>query len=74
MRLTITLFVGLMIEADGTSNKGNLGANATLGVSLAVARAASVSSNLPFYQVATNLKQSAIAHARRASGLTRTAS
>ena len=40
----------LMIEADGTSNKGNLGANATLGVSLAVARAASVSSNLPFYR------------------------
>ena len=31
---------GLMIELDGTPNKGKLGANAILGVSLAVARAA----------------------------------
>lgn len=30
----------LLIEADGTDNKSNLGANATLGVSMAVARAA----------------------------------
>jgi enolase len=40
----------MMIELDGTSNKGNLGANATLGVSLAVARAAALSVNLPLYR------------------------
>ncbi|MCG7309289.1 MULTISPECIES: phosphopyruvate hydratase [Brachybacterium] len=39
-----------MIEADGTANKGTLGANAILGVSLAVARAAADSSALPLYQ------------------------
>ena len=33
----------LLIELDGTQNKGNLGANAVLGVSLAAARAASTS-------------------------------
>ena len=40
----------LMIEIDGTANKSNLGANATLGVSLAVARAACLSSGLPLYR------------------------
>lgn len=40
----------LLIEIDGTENKGKLGANATLGVSLAVARAAAQSVGLPFYQ------------------------
>ncbi|NLK08027.1 MAG: phosphopyruvate hydratase [Firmicutes bacterium] len=40
----------LMIELDGTDNKGKLGANAILGVSLAVAKAAAVSLNLPLYQ------------------------
>ncbi len=40
----------LMIEVDGTANKSNLGANATLGVSLAVARAASQASGLPLYR------------------------
>ncbi len=40
----------LMIEADGTPNKGRLGANAILGVSLAVARAAAISARLPLYQ------------------------
>ncbi len=40
----------LMIEADGTANKSNLGANATLSVSLAVARAASLASGLPLYR------------------------
>ena len=40
----------LMIEADGTANKSNLGANATLSVSLAVARAASMASGLPLYR------------------------
>jgi len=39
----------LMIELDGTSNKANLGANAILGVSMAVARAAAISCNLPLY-------------------------
>ncbi|MGI5911571.1 MAG: phosphopyruvate hydratase [Syntrophomonadaceae bacterium] len=40
----------LMIELDGTPNKGNLGANAILGVSLAVARAAANYLRLPLYQ------------------------
>lgn len=38
---------GAMIELDGTKNKSRLGANAILGVSLAVARAAADSMNLP---------------------------
>jgi len=39
----------LMIETDGTSNKGKLGANAILGVSMAVARAAALAAQLPLY-------------------------
>jgi len=39
-----------MIDLDGTANKGKLGANATLGVSMAVARAAAESSGLPLYR------------------------
>ncbi|MBN4061305.1 MAG: phosphopyruvate hydratase [Proteobacteria bacterium] len=39
-----------MIELDGTPNKSSLGANAILGVSMAVARAAAVSANIPLYQ------------------------
>jgi enolase len=39
-----------MIELDGTPNKSKLGANAILGVSLAVARAAAESSELPFWR------------------------
>lgn len=39
-----------MITADGTPNKEKLGANAILGVSMAVARAAAVSAGLPLYQ------------------------
>ena len=39
-----------MIELDGTPNKGRLGANAILGVSLAVARAAAQASNQPLYR------------------------
>ncbi len=39
----------LMIELDGTPNKGKLGANAMLGVSMAVARAAASVSGLPLY-------------------------
>jgi len=40
----------LMIELDGTGNKSRLGANAILGVSLAVAKAAAASCDLPLYQ------------------------
>lgn len=39
-----------MLELDGTPNKGKLGANAILGVSLAVARAAADSAELPLYR------------------------
>jgi enolase len=39
-----------MIDMDGTDNKNNLGANAILGVSLAVAKAAANSLGLPLYQ------------------------
>jgi enolase len=39
-----------MIELDGTKNKENLGANALLGVSLAVARAAAMSVGVPLYR------------------------
>ncbi|MDQ6740440.1 MAG: phosphopyruvate hydratase [Actinomycetota bacterium] len=39
-----------MLELDGTPNKSNLGANAILGVSLAVASAAADSSDLPLYR------------------------
>ncbi len=40
---------GLMIQLDGTANKGKLGANAILGVSMAVARAAAAAAGLPLY-------------------------
>ena len=40
----------LLIELDGTPNKGKLGANATLGVSMACARAAADTLGLPLYQ------------------------
>src|SRR3954467_201570 len=40
----------LMIELDGTPNKANLGANAILGVSMAVAKAAAEACNLPLYR------------------------
>ncbi|NOY14179.1 MAG: phosphopyruvate hydratase [Deltaproteobacteria bacterium] len=39
-----------MIELDGTANKSNLGANAILGVSMAVARAGAMATGLPLYQ------------------------
>jgi enolase len=41
---------GLMIELDGTPNKAKLGANAILGVSLAVAKAAAEACSLPLYR------------------------
>jgi enolase len=40
----------IMKQLDGTDNYSNLGANATLGVSMAVARAASRSLNIPLYR------------------------
>ncbi|MFD3001260.1 phosphopyruvate hydratase [Pontibacter toksunensis] len=40
----------IMIELDGSGNKGNLGANAILGVSLAIARAAAQELNMPLYR------------------------
>ena len=50
---------GLMIELDGTPNKEKLGANAILGVSMAVARAAAESYDLPLFQYlgGTNAKE-----------------
>ena len=39
-----------MIDLDGTANKGKLGANAILGVSLAVAKAAAQEAGLPLYR------------------------
>ncbi|WMS40977.1 phosphopyruvate hydratase [Acuticoccus sp. MNP-M23] len=40
----------LMISLDGTENKGRLGANAILGVSLAVAKASAIAADLPLYR------------------------
>ena len=40
----------ILIELDGTPNKGRLGANALLGVSLAVARAAALAANVPLFR------------------------
>ena len=40
----------LMIREDGTKNKGRFGANAVLGVSIAVAKAAALQVGLPLYQ------------------------
>jgi enolase len=40
----------MLIELDGSKNKGNLGANAMLGVSLAVARSAAAATGLPLYR------------------------
>ena len=45
-----TLIDRILIELDGTANKGRLGANAILGVSLAIARASADASNLPLYR------------------------
>jgi enolase len=39
-----------MIEFDGTDNKDNMGANAILGISLAVLKAAALNSNMPLYK------------------------
>ena len=41
----------IMLDLDGTPNKAKLGANAILGVSLAVARAAAMEEDMPLYQI-----------------------
>ena len=45
-----TLLDKIMIELDGTENKSKLGANAILGVSLAIARAAASALGMPLYR------------------------
>ena len=49
-----------MLDLDGTDNKGRLGANAILGVSLAVARAAADSAGLSLYQYANADRKSVV--------------
>ena len=44
-----------MIELDGTPNKGKLGANAILGVSLAVSRVAAMEAGVPYYEYLAKL-------------------
>ncbi len=53
------LIDSLLIELDGTENKSKLGANAILGVSLAVAKAAAICHDLPLYRYigGTNARQ-----------------
>ncbi len=53
------LIDGIMLELDGTKNKGKLGANAILGVSLAIAKAAANDVELPLFQYlgGTNARQ-----------------
>src|SRR3989338_4665688 len=45
----------LMLKLDGTENKSKLGANAILGVSMAVTRAGAASKNMPLYQYVNSL-------------------
>ena len=45
-----------MLDADGTENKGNLGANAILAVSLAAAKAAAVDQGKPLYEYISDLQ------------------
>jgi len=49
-----------MIELDGTPNKSNLGANAILGVSLAVARAAAEESRMPLFRYIGGMNSSTL--------------
>src|SRR6201991_3064644 len=49
-----------MIELDGTPNKSRLGANAILGVSLAVAKAAAEASGLPLYRYVVGVQSRAL--------------
>ncbi len=54
----------LLNQVDGTENKGKLGANAILGVSLAVAKAAAASSGMPLYRYIGGVNAPCAAHAR----------
>ena len=47
---TKQVLMHMMIALDGTANKGKLGANAILAVSMAVAKAAALEANLPLYR------------------------
>ena len=49
-----------LIELDGTENKGNLGANAMLAVSLAIAKAAAQESNLPLFKYVGGVNSSVL--------------
>lgn len=54
----------ILIDLDGTENKANLGANATLAVSLAIAKAGAIAKNLPLHQYIANLRgQTSLNHA-----------
>ncbi len=53
---------GILIALDGTANKSRLGANAILGVSLATAKAAAISAQLPLYKYVGGARR------RRAAG------
>ena len=51
-----------MIDMDGTGNKGRLGANAILGVSLAVSKVAAMVEGIPYYQYLGNLGNAGESH------------
>ena len=50
----------VMLDLDGTENKAKLGANAILGVSMAVAKAAALSANLPLYRYIGGVRASVL--------------
>ncbi len=52
-----------MIDLDGTPNKGRLGANAILGVSLAAAKAAAAEAGRPLYEYLAGLVGAEARHA-----------
>ena len=52
-----------MIDLDGTENKAKLGANAMLGVSMAVAKAAALQADVPLYQIPRRRKRQTAAGA-----------
>lgn len=51
-----------MIDMDGTENKGKLGANAILGLSLAVSKVSALEEGIPYYQYLANLGNAGDAH------------
>ncbi len=50
----------LLLDLDGTENKGNLGANAILGTSIAIAKAAAKSLQIPFYRYIGGMQSDSI--------------